>query len=114
MAPVDEWLIPTDPEAVIAQATDAIGVHGLHALKIIPTYAYRMAGSQSFDEPSWRPFWDAVDASSTCRSSSPSDPSPGSTDPVQGFIDELWTLAAGWIATPTSRRASPTASPGAT
>ena len=92
MAPVDEWLIPTDPTAVIAQATEAIQVHGLHALKIIPTYAYRMAGSESFDEPVWRPFWDAV-----TKLGVPIfftlGPSPSATDPVQGFVDELWTLA---------------------
>jgi predicted TIM-barrel fold metal-dependent hydrolase len=91
MAPVDEYLIPTDPDLAIRWAVEAIEVHGLHALKIIPEYAYRIAGSKGFDEPSWRPFWDAAAALRvpiffTLGSA------PGSTDDRQGFIDELWTL----------------------
>ena len=91
MAPVDEWLIPTRPEAAIKQAYAAIETHGLHALKIIPEYAYRGAGSRSFGEPSWRPFWDAV-----TRLNVPFfftlGASPDSTDPRQGFIQELAVL----------------------
>jgi len=92
MAPVDEWRIPTEPDAVIAQATRAIEVLGLHALKIIPSHAYRLAGARSFDEPAWRPFWDAasqldVPIFFTLGSK------PGSIDPGQGFLDEMWTLA---------------------
>ncbi|HVA87527.1 MAG TPA: amidohydrolase family protein [Candidatus Saccharimonadales bacterium] len=91
MAPVDEWLIPTDPETAIRRATEAIEIHGLHAFKIIPEYAYRIAHCTSFDEPAWRPFWDAV-----TKLGVPIfftlGASPGCTDPRQGFIDELWVL----------------------
>ena len=41
MAPVDEWRIASEPDAVIAEAIASIEVHGLHAFKIIPEYAYR-------------------------------------------------------------------------
>ncbi len=92
MAPVDEARIPTEPAAVAAEAVGAIEVHGLHALKIIPTYAYRTGGAQSFDEPAWAPFWDVV-----TRLDVPIfftlGPRPSSQDPIEGFLDELWTLA---------------------
>jgi predicted TIM-barrel fold metal-dependent hydrolase len=91
MAPIDEWEIPVHPDKAIRQATEAIQVHGLHALKIIPEYAYRIAGSQSFDEPAWRPFWDAVTKLGVPIFFSLGS-SPGSTDDRQGFIDELWVL----------------------
>lgn len=91
MAPIDEWLIPTRPDDAIKQAFAAIKQHGLHALKIIPAYAYQRTQSVSFDEPSWRPFWDAVTQLGvpiffTLGSS------PGVTDPRQGFVQELWQL----------------------
>jgi len=91
MAPIDELLIPTDADSAIEQARGAIEVHGLHALKIIPEYAYRATSSRGFDEPTWRPFWDAVTQLGvpiffTLGSS------PLSTDPRAGFIKELWTL----------------------
>jgi predicted TIM-barrel fold metal-dependent hydrolase len=91
MAIVDEPLIPTDPDRALEGARHAIEDLGLHALKIIPEYAYRIAGSTSFDEPSWRPFWDqatqlgvpiffSLVAGRTAR------------EVRQGFIDELWTV----------------------
>ncbi len=91
MAPVDEARIASEPDAVIAEAREAIETHGLHALKIIPEYAYR-AGSRGFDGPDWRPFWDAVTQLDvpiffTLGSR------PGAGDPRQGFLDEVWTLA---------------------
>ncbi len=92
MAPVDEWRILSEPDAVIAQATEAIEVHGLHALKIIPSYAYRKAGTRGFDEPAWRPFWDAVSQLDVPIFFT-LGPKPGSTEPRQGFLDEMWTLA---------------------
>lgn len=91
MAPIDEWLIPTSPDAAIQQAADAVRRHGLHALKIIPAYAYQRTRSTSFDAPEWRPFWDAV-----VQLGVPIfftlGASPGSTDPRAGFLQELWTL----------------------
>ncbi|HEY0865197.1 MAG TPA: amidohydrolase family protein [Lacunisphaera sp.] len=91
MAPVDEALIPGQPDRAIAQALAAIRDHRLHALKIIPAYAYQQTHSRSFLEPAWRPFWEAVTALDvpvffTLGSR------PGATDPVQGFIDEVWEL----------------------
>jgi predicted TIM-barrel fold metal-dependent hydrolase len=91
MAPVDEALIPTQPDAAIRQAFAAIETHRLHALKIIPEYAYRAAGSRSFAEPAWRPFWEAV-----TRLNVPLfftlGASPAATDPREGFIQELAVL----------------------
>ncbi|MBL9214011.1 MAG: amidohydrolase family protein [Opitutaceae bacterium] len=91
MGLVDEWQIPHHPDVAIAQAVDSISRHGLHALKIIPEYAYRMSGSRSFNDPSWRPFWEAVIPLQVpffftlgAR--------PDATDPRQGFVDELWEL----------------------
>jgi predicted TIM-barrel fold metal-dependent hydrolase len=92
MAPVDEWRIASEPEAVIGQARAAIEVHGLHAIKVIPEYAYLLAGVESFDGPAWRPFWDAVTQLDVPIFFTLGAP-PGSTDPRQGFLDELWTLA---------------------
>jgi len=54
MAVLDEWRIPTEPDAVLREITDAIQVKGLNAIKIIPEYAYRIARSRHFDEPAWR------------------------------------------------------------
>jgi predicted TIM-barrel fold metal-dependent hydrolase len=92
MAPVDEWRIESEPDAVIAQAHEAIEVHGLHALKIIPEYAYLLAGADGFDGPAWRPFWDAVTQLDVPLFFTLGSPS-GATDLRQGFLDELWTLA---------------------
>lgn len=91
MAPIDEWLIPSEPDRAIQQAVEAIQTHRLHALKIIPAYAYQRGGTRSFNEPSWQPFWNAV-----ARLQVPIfftlGARPGSTDPRQGFVDELWEL----------------------
>jgi predicted TIM-barrel fold metal-dependent hydrolase len=92
MAPVDEWRIASEPDAVIADATAAIEIHGLHAFKIIPEYAYRADCGQSITDAAWRPFWDAV-----TRLDVPIfftvGPRPGSSDARQGFLDELWAVA---------------------
>lgn len=91
MAPIDERLIPVDPDAAIATARAAIEVHGLHALKIIPSRAYRPGDSTTFDDPDWRPFWDAVAGLGVPFFFS-FGRGRGSGDPRQGYIDELWTL----------------------
>jgi len=91
MAPIDERRISADPDAAIGQAHDAVRVHGFHALKIIPAYAYRAGRSLSFDDDSWRPFWDAV-AQLGVPIFFTLGPSPGSSDPRRGFEQELWTL----------------------
>lgn len=91
MAPVDEWLIPEQPDLAIAQAVVAIRQFRLHALKIIPAYAYQQTRSRSFTEPAWLPFWKAAEELNVpvfftlgAR--------PGATDPRQGFVDELGEL----------------------
>lgn len=91
MAPVDEALIPENPDLAIVRAVAAIQKHRLHALKIIPAYAYQQTRSRSFTESAWRPFWDAVvplgvPVFFTLGSR------PGAHDPRQGFIDEVWEL----------------------
>jgi predicted TIM-barrel fold metal-dependent hydrolase len=91
MAPIDEWLIPGEPDRAIRQAVEAIEVHRLHALKVIPAYAYQQGTTRSFNEPAWEPFWKAIEKLNvplflTLGSR------PGATDPRQGFIDELWEL----------------------
>ena len=92
MAPVDEWRIETEPDAVIAAAVEAIEVHGLHAFKIIPEYAYRAGGSQRIDAPSWQPFWDAVTALDVPLFFTLGG-RPDASDPRQGYLDELWIVA---------------------
>jgi predicted TIM-barrel fold metal-dependent hydrolase len=91
MAPIDEWLIPVQPDTAIRQAVEAIRRHHLHALKIIPAYAYQRTKSESFDEPAWRPFWDAVTQLGVPIFFT-LGASPGSDDPCSGFLQELWTL----------------------
>jgi predicted TIM-barrel fold metal-dependent hydrolase len=96
MIQVDEWRIPAEPDAVIREVVDAVQGLGLHALKIIPEYGYRKSSSRSFDEPAWRPFWDAVTQLGipiffTLGAT------PGFADERAGFINELRTLSA-WSA----------------
>lgn len=92
MAPVDEWRIASEPAAVIAEAIEAIEVHGLHAFKIIPEYAYRQDPTQTIADPSWRPFWDAVTELDVPIFFT-LGPRHGSTDPRQGFLDEVRAVA---------------------
>ena len=61
MAPVDEWRIPGETDAVIAELTTAITDHGLHAIKFnMPLAA--PDGSGSWDDGPYRPFWEAATA----------------------------------------------------
>jgi predicted TIM-barrel fold metal-dependent hydrolase len=96
MIVVDEWRIPTEPDAVLREVTDAAQRLGLHAVKIIPEYGYRIARSASFDEPSWRPFWDSVTQLGIPIFFS-LGATPGFEDERAGFINELNTLKA-WSA----------------
>ncbi len=91
MAPIDEAWIPETPDRAIAQAVAAIREHRLHALKIIPAYAYQQTRSRSFNEPSWRPFWDAV-VTLGVPVFFTLGARPGAADPRQGFVDEVWEL----------------------
>ena len=61
MAPVDEWRVIAETDAVIGEVESAIGEHGLHAVK----FNTRPAFSQStvpWDDGPYRPFWEAVTA----------------------------------------------------
>ena len=94
MAPVDEWRIASEPDAVIAEATAAIEVHGLHAFKIIPEYAYRFEpDADASTDAAWRPFWDAVTALDVPIFFTHRAASRGRPIARQGFLDELWTVA---------------------
>ena len=64
MAPVDEWRVATELDAVIGEVTAAITVHGLHAIKFIPEYRYMSPRNHgdTWDTGKYRPFWDAIAA----------------------------------------------------
>jgi predicted TIM-barrel fold metal-dependent hydrolase len=59
MAPVDEWRIQSEPDAVIRELETAIRTHGLHAIKFIPPLCY-IAGPELWDDGPYRPFWQAA------------------------------------------------------
>ena len=59
MAPVDEWRIIAETDAVIAETVGAVEKDGLHAVKFIPPLCY-LAGDQAWDDGPYRPFWEAV------------------------------------------------------
>ncbi|MEE2659332.1 MAG: amidohydrolase family protein [Candidatus Latescibacterota bacterium] len=59
MAPVDEWRVATETDAVIAETTRAIREYGLHAIKFNPPHAYYHR-DQPWDDKAFRPFWDTV------------------------------------------------------
>ena len=59
MAPVDEWRIPSETDAVIGQLQRAIGELGLHAVKFCPPHAY-LGHSEPWDDGPFRPFWEAA------------------------------------------------------
>jgi len=96
MAVLDEWRIPTEPDAVLREVTDAIQAKGLNAIKIIPEYGYRLSPSHSFDDPAWRPFWDGASQLGVPIFFS-LGATPGFADERAGFINELNTLKA-WSA----------------
>ncbi len=58
MAPVDEWRIHSEPDAVIDEVATAITRHGLHAIKFNPT-GY-MVSPEPWDDGVYRPFWEAA------------------------------------------------------
>ena len=57
MAPVDEWRIPGETDALIRETTVAIQDHGLHAIKFNTPLA---SGAESWAGDAYLPFWDAV------------------------------------------------------
>ena len=58
MAPVEEWRLLDDTDAVIDEVTRAIREHGLHAIKFNP-FGYTVR-DEPWDGGSYAPFWDAV------------------------------------------------------
>ena len=59
MAPVDEWRILAEPDAVISELHQAITSHGLHAIKFNTRPAYRIS-PEPWDDGPYRPFWEAA------------------------------------------------------
>ena len=59
MAPVDEWRIPAETDAVIQELTTAIAQHGLHAIKFNARLAY-IDRTDPWDDGAYRPFWEAA------------------------------------------------------
>ena len=58
MAPVDEWRIRDDTDAVIRELTSAVSEYGLHAIKFNP-YGYSVS-PEPWDDGFYRPFWEAA------------------------------------------------------
>jgi hypothetical protein len=59
MAPVDEWRIGAETDAVIAELTTAIAQCGLHATKFNAPLA-SISGPEPWDDGPYRPFWEAA------------------------------------------------------
>jgi predicted TIM-barrel fold metal-dependent hydrolase len=101
MAPVDEWRIISETDAVIGEVESAIGERGLHAVK----FNTRPAFSQSlapWDDGPYRPFWEAVTALGVpvfftlgCGPESAAGATSGA-EYRQGYLDEQRMLMA-WM-----------------
>jgi len=59
MAPVDEWRIRQETDAVIDEVVAAIQTYKLHAIKFIPQLAYLDSATPWNDGP-YRPFWEVA------------------------------------------------------
>ena len=59
MAPVDEWRLLNDTDAVIGRLDDAITGHRLHAIKFMPGLTY-VNGPVPWDDGPYRAFWRAA------------------------------------------------------
>ena len=59
MAPVDEWRIIDEPDAVVEELRAAVAGHRLHAIKFNARLAY-LDGAQPWDDGPYRPFWEAA------------------------------------------------------
>jgi predicted TIM-barrel fold metal-dependent hydrolase len=59
MAPVDEWRILSETDAVIDELTRAIITHQLHAVKFNTPLAY-LNSPDPWDGDGYRPFWEAA------------------------------------------------------
>ena len=97
MAPVDEWRVVSETDAVIEELTTAITKYKLHAIKFMPGVAYH-ASLEPWDDGPYRPFWQAatslkVPVFFTLGPSLAEITGPPSPDQeAHGFIDELRIL----------------------
>ncbi len=96
MAPVDEWRIKGETDAVIDELTTAITVHGLHVIKFIPPLTLR-AGPEPWDDGPYRPFWEAATALGVpVFFTLGTGPIKSADDPADvqraGYMDELATV----------------------
>ena len=95
MAPVDEWRIRDDTDAVIAELTTAISEHRLHAIKFNAN-GY-MVSADPWDDGFYRPFWEvATSLDVPIFFSLSSGPGRGnweaSQDVKRGYLNELMIL----------------------
>ena len=95
MAPVDEWRIRDDTDAVIRELTAAITEHGLHAIKFNP-YGYK-ASLDPWDDGFYRPFWEAATSLNvpiffSLGTGPDSDRWEASSDVQGGYLSELKIL----------------------
>ncbi|MDP6506451.1 MAG: amidohydrolase family protein, partial [Planctomycetota bacterium] len=59
MAPVDEWRIAEEPDAVIEELSSAMTAHHLHAIKFNASLAY-FGAAESWDDGPYRSFWETA------------------------------------------------------
>ena len=95
MAPVDEWRIRDDTDAVIRELTTAITDHGLHAIKFNPL-GY-MAAPDPWDDGFYRPFWEAATSLNvpiffSLGTGRTADHFGASPDGLSGYVNELRIL----------------------
>lgn len=93
MAPVDEWRIVHEPDAVIEEISTAITFHKLHAVKFNATLAY-LGSSHTWDDGPYRSFWKAVASLNVpVFFTLGAGPELGyRPDQKQGYLDELGVL----------------------
>ena len=93
MAPVDEWRIADEPDAVIKEIERAVQAHGLHAVKFNASLAYR-GSEQPWSRGAYQPFWEAVAALNVpVFFTLGAGPVLGyHADLTQGYLDELGVL----------------------
>jgi predicted TIM-barrel fold metal-dependent hydrolase len=92
MAPVDEWRIRSEMDAVIADLTTAIARRGLHAIKFNAPLA-SISGPEPWDDGPYRPFWEAATALRvpvffTLGTGLEGDAKASLADQRQGYLDE--------------------------
>ncbi|MDP6038405.1 MAG: amidohydrolase family protein [Candidatus Latescibacteria bacterium] len=101
MAPVDEWRILSDTDAVISEVTTAIQTHGLHAIKFNTRPAYSQS-PEPWDDGNYRPFWQAVSTLNVpiffTLGAGPGTAAGATTGPKYqaGYLEEQQTLIA-WM-----------------